>query len=139
MCVQGGTDIRLWWHCKHTCLCVVVAFNYLLMNTHRGVTPSYEINQTSPPPPHTHTYTGGLVDTVYIHSEELTDITYVMDRVRVRVKAIGSLTQDDARTAARPYMAAPATLTEIKTDTMEIGGTEVSDDLSCCSPYAVTS
>ena len=66
---------------------------------------------------------------MYIHSEELTDITYVMDRVRVRVKAIGSLTQDDARTAARPYVAALTTPTKMKTDTMEVGGTEVSDPL----------
>ena len=72
--------------------------------------------------------TGGLVN-VYIHSEELTDVKYVTDRVRVRVKAIGSLTLDDARTAARPHVATTPTPIEIKTDIMEMKGTEVSTQL----------
>ena len=34
---------------------------------------------------------------MYIHSEDVSDITYVVDRVRVRVKAIGALTAADAQ------------------------------------------
>ena len=45
-----------------------------------------------------------MAETVFIYSEEVTDVTYVMDRVRVRVKAIGSLTPDSAGTAAQPYV-----------------------------------
>ena len=40
---------------------------------------------------------GAVPETVYIHSEEATDITYVVDRVRVKVKAIGVLTAADAQ------------------------------------------
>ena len=42
---------------------------------------------------------GAISSTVYIHSEEISDITYVQDRVRVRVKAIGALSVQDAITA----------------------------------------
>lgn len=39
---------------------------------------------------------GAVSETVYIHSEEVSDITYVVDHVRVKVKAIGALTAADA-------------------------------------------
>ena len=57
-------------------------------------------------------FPGGIANTVYIHSEEVTDVTYVTGRVRVKVKAIGALTQDSLSTAAQPYTAStlpPAT------------------------------
>lgn len=38
---------------------------------------------------------GANPDTVYIHSEEISDVTYMVDRVHVKVKAIGSLTTQD--------------------------------------------
>ena len=38
---------------------------------------------------------GALPETVYIHSENVSDITYVSDRARVKVKAIGALTTSD--------------------------------------------
>ena len=34
---------------------------------------------------------------MYIHSEDVSDVTYVMDRARVRVKAIGALTASDVQ------------------------------------------
>lgn len=43
--------------------------------------------------------TEALRKTVYIHSEEMSDITYVTDRVHVRVKAIGAFTPHDAAIA----------------------------------------
>lgn len=39
---------------------------------------------------------GAVADTVYIHSEEISNITYVANRVRVKVKAIGAFTTQDA-------------------------------------------
>ncbi len=40
---------------------------------------------------------------MYIHSEDISDVQYVMDRVRVKVKAIGVLSsQEDPEAAALP-------------------------------------
>ncbi len=39
---------------------------------------------------------GAVAGTVYIHSEEISSITYVANRVRVRVKAIGAVTTPGA-------------------------------------------
>ena len=35
---------------------------------------------------------------MYIHSEDVSDVTYVNDRARVKVKAIGALTTFDVQT-----------------------------------------
>ena len=35
---------------------------------------------------------------MYIHSEDVSDVTYVSDRARVKVKAIGALTRSDVQT-----------------------------------------
>ena len=35
---------------------------------------------------------------MYIHSEDVSDVTYVSDRVRVKVKAIGALMRSDVQT-----------------------------------------
>jgi hypothetical protein len=40
---------------------------------------------------------GGIPETVYIHAEEVSDVTYVIDRARVKVKAIGTLTRWDVQ------------------------------------------
>lgn len=41
---------------------------------------------------------GAIPETVYIHSEDVSDVTYVSDRARVKVKAIGALTRSDVQT-----------------------------------------
>ena len=46
---------------------------------------------------HISNFLGAVPETVYIHSEEVSDITYVVDRVRVKVKAIGALTAADVQ------------------------------------------
>ena len=38
---------------------------------------------------------GAIPETVYVHAEEVSDVTYVIDRARVKVKAIGTLTRWD--------------------------------------------
>lgn len=35
---------------------------------------------------------------MYIHSEDVSDVTYVNERARVKVKAIGALTSSDVQT-----------------------------------------
>lgn len=35
---------------------------------------------------------------MYIHSEDVSDVTYVSDRARVKVKAIGALSRSDVQT-----------------------------------------
>ena len=40
---------------------------------------------------------GAIPETVYIHVEEVSDVTYVSDRARVKVKAIGTLTRWDVQ------------------------------------------
>ena len=35
---------------------------------------------------------------MYIHSEDVSDVTYVSGRARVKVKAIGALTKSDVQT-----------------------------------------
>ena len=38
---------------------------------------------------------GAIPETVYVHAEEVSDVTYVSDRARVKVKVIGTLTRWD--------------------------------------------
>ena len=40
---------------------------------------------------------GAIPESVYIHVEEVSDVTYVSDRARVKVKAIGTLTHWDVQ------------------------------------------
>lgn len=53
---------------------------------------------------------------MYIHSEEVSDITYVVDRVRVKVKAIGALTAADVHAVHR-YESTKAPSDPAPTDT----------------------
>ena len=62
----------------------------------------------SPPPPHL----GAIPESVYIHTEDVSDVAYVSGRVRVKVKAIGALSdaprpQPDVPDPPKPLPTAP--------------------------------
>lgn len=52
---------------------------------------------------------------MYIHSEELSDLQYVTDRVRVKAKAIGTLTTQEPTTSTPAPQTQPDKHTDLST------------------------
>ena len=66
---------------------------------------------------------GAIPETVYIHSEDVSDVTYVSDRARVKVKAIGALTRSDIQTLHKvELMGIPSTSDTTSAPVLDLSG-----------------
>ena len=63
---------------------------------------------------------GAIPETVYIHAEEVSDVTYVNDRARVKVKAIGALTRWDVQSLHKTEEPVEPVINRVVTDFAEI-------------------